>query len=125
VNHRYSPETKAEAIAAVLAGESVYTVAQRMGLPKSTVQGWKRANPLIASDPNGIEKKKALGEQVYGLLEDYIETLRIQVRVTRDEPWIKRQDADKLAILHGVLSDKAVRLLAAFRPPDSDAGGME
>lgn len=115
MKHPYPPEVKAAAVAAVMSGESVSGTARQFGVDPGTIRRWRSESGVDTAVVHQ-EKKRALGEQVYGLLEDYIETLRIQVRVTRDEPWIKRQDADKLAILHGVLSDKAVRLLAAFQP---------
>jgi transposase-like protein len=38
---------------------------------------------------------------------------------TRDKEWLGVQSAGELAILHGVLTDKAIRLLGALRTDDS------
>jgi transposase-like protein len=116
MNH--SPETKAAALASVLAGETVAATARAYGVDPGTIRRW-RSQAGVDTAIVQQQKKVAIGEQLYGLLEDYVETLRVQVRVTRDEAWIKKQDADKLAIFHGVLSDKSVRLAAALRPTDA------
>lgn len=114
----YSPDTRAAVLAAIAAGEPIAAVARQYGIARSTVQNWMASSHVSEYRTPAIQQKKAeIGQQVYGLLEDYIETLRIQVRATRDEDWIKKQSADSLAILHGVLADKSIRLLAAFRPP--------
>jgi transposase-like protein len=117
---QHSPETRAAVLAALAAGESVNRVSQQFGVSRRTISGWRDQAqlPTVAQ-----QKKVEIGQKVYELLEDYIETLRVQVRVTRDEAWIKKQTAGELAILHGVLSDKSVRLLAAFRPGTDDPGG--
>jgi transposase-like protein len=116
MNH--SPEIKAAALASVLAGETVAATARAYGVDPGTIRRW-RSQAGIDTAIVQQQKKVAIGERLYGLLEDYVETLRVQVVVTRDEEWIKKQDADKLAIFHGVLSDKSVRLAAALRPPDA------
>jgi transposase-like protein len=106
-------ETRAAVLAAIASGQSINSISQQFGISRRTITGWRDQAqlPTVAQ-----QKKQEIGQKVYELLEDYIETLRVQVRVTRDEAWIKRQSAGELAILHGVLSDKSVRLLAAFRP---------
>jgi transposase-like protein len=115
----YSPEVKAAALAAVLGGEAVASVSRRTGIGRATLIRWRNETGV---DRTAIaqQKKEAIGEQLYGLLEDSIAYLRYEVNATRDEKWIKRQDADKLAIYHGVVFDKSVRLAAALRPPERD-----
>lgn len=116
MNH--SVETRAAAVAAVLAGESLASVSRRTGIARSTLVKWRSSvlgdTPVISQ-----QKKEAIGEQLYALLEDSITYLRFEVRATQDEAWIRSQSADALAIYHGVVFDKAVRLAAALRPPDA------
>lgn len=119
---QHSPEVRAAVVAAVSAGNSVLATARQHGVHPGTVRRWRFEAGVNASVVHQ-QKKLDIGQKVYELLEEYIETLRVQVRATRDEAWIKSQSANDLAILHGVLSDKAVRLLAAFRPIED--GGDE
>jgi transposase-like protein len=118
----HTPQTKAAALAAILGGESINSVSRRTGIGRNTLTRWRTeagaSGTLIAQ-----QKKEAIGQQLYGLLEEYIAYLRFEVRATQDEAWIRRQRADALAIYHGVVADKSVRLAAALRPPtdgDSD-----
>lgn len=116
----YPPETRAAVLAAVASGQSVNSIAKQYGISHAAIRRWR---DIALAPPIGAQQKKqAIGEQVYGLLEDSIETLRVQVRAMRDEEWIKKQSAADLAILHGVLHDKARNVLAAFRPTAEGAG---
>ncbi len=116
----HPPEKKAAALAALASGESVRAVAQRLGLSRTTVAMWRDAAGL--NEPAAVvhEKRQALGEQVYELIEDSIRTLRVQLRVAADESWLKQQSAGELAVFHGVIADKTVRLLASLRPTSDD-----
>lgn len=115
MNH--SPETKAAALAAVLGGESMSSVSKRTGIGRNTLQRWR-----VEMGGNGSliaqQKKEAIGQQLYGLLEEYIAYLRFEVRATQDQAWIRKQRAHELAIYHGVIADKSVRLAAALRPDE-------
>jgi Transposase len=117
----YPPETRAAVVAAVLAGESVNKVSKRFGIGRATIVHWRDLAERPPASPALQQKKEALGEQVYGLLEDSIAALRFQLRATSNEAWIRAQSADQLAIFYGVLADKAIRLLAAIRPSGDDA----
>lgn len=114
----YAPETKAAALAAVLGGESLSSVSRRMGIGRNTLIRWRTE---YGADGAAIaqEKKEAIGQQLYGLLEDYIAYLRFEIRAVQDTAWIRKQRAHELAIYHGVVADKSVRLASALRPPDA------
>ena len=118
----HDPRTKAAALAGLATGESVHSVARRLGVSRSTVQRWRDGADLPRSGLVGPQKKQEIGEQVYGFLEESIETLTAQARFARDEAWLRRQSAADLAMLFGVLNDKTVRLLAALQPDPSGAG---
>lgn len=109
----YSDEIKAQVMAALLAGQSISSVAREYSIPKGTVSDWhKRARGV------GLEPTQKEGTAIDVLLRQYLEanleTLREQTKVFRDEKWLRRQGASELAVLHGVLTDKAVRILEAF-----------
>jgi hypothetical protein len=58
------------------------------------------------------------------LLRENLLTLAAQQEFFRNEDWLRKQSAADLAILHGVSTDKALRLLEAYRPGDgADDGG--
>lgn len=108
-------DVRAHAIADLISGDGVALVAERYDVPIPTVKEWQRSarrNRLV-DDP---QKKATLGELVYGYLETNLRALATQAQFSCDEDWLRKQDADSLAILHGVLADKAVRLLAALEP---------
>lgn len=109
---QYPPETRAAVLAAIASGQSLNSIAKQYGVSRRTVQLWRNEAhlPVVTQ-----QKKEVLGEQVYGLTEDSITTLRVQLRAAQDEEWIKRQSADSLAVFYGVVADKLIRILAAVR----------
>jgi len=104
----HSPETKAAAMAALLQGQAVVKVAEEYRLPESTVSRWKKDAREEAGRSDDV------GELLLDYLTENLRTLRAQVVTFRDPNWLKAQDADAAAVLHGVLTDKAVRLLEAL-----------
>lgn len=119
---KYSPETKAAAMAALLAGQSISQVASEYRIPPGTVKAWSvivRTHPAVvevASDATAATTKKAaeIGDLLITYLRANLATLEAQAIVFRDPDWLKKQDAAGVAVLHGVLTDKAVRLLEAL-----------
>jgi transposase-like protein len=110
----YEPARKAQAIAALTAGEPVHEVARSTGIPLGTLRKWRQEHggSLIESH----EKKAELGELVADYLEEVLTTLASQARHARESEWLNKQNAADLAIYHGVLTDKAIRILAALQP---------
>ena len=109
---KYSNETKAAVLAALLTGQSINSVAREYSIPKGTISNWKNRGV-----PN-LDAKKDIGELLIGYLEANLETLRAQVETFRDPAWLKKQTASDAAVLHGVLTDKAIRLLEALSVDD-------
>lgn len=105
----YSDETKAAVMAALLAGQSIGSIAREYNLPKSTISRWKNSDV----PQNGTQKK-----QIADLITDYLranlEALRAQAVMFSDHQWLAKQTASDVAVLHGVMTDKAIRLLEAF-----------
>lgn len=105
----YSDEEKAVVCAALLQGQSVNQTAKDYKIPVSTVSRWKK----IAYGTDGIQKPE-IAELLLGYLEDNLRTLRKQAVVFGDHEWLKDQGAQELAVLHGVMTDKSIRLLEAL-----------
>ena len=117
----YSDETKAAVMAALLAGQSINSAAREYNIPKGTVSRWKAE----AREVGGVRSERTQKDEVGPLLVDYLKanlrTLKAQVEVFGDPDWLREKDAQEAAVLHGILTDKAVRLLEAFgRETDSD-----
>ncbi len=109
----YTRQQKAEAIAAFFTGESITSVAARMGVPFSTAAGWKNS-ANTAADVIGEQQKDELGELVTEYVREGLSTLRLQAREFSQHGWLERQNAADVAILHGVLADKITRVLSAI-----------
>jgi len=113
MQREYREETKAAVLAALLQGQSMHAVARQYEIPRSTIQGWRDAAGL--GDSAGPRpKKKRIGELLLKYLEANLETLAIQQEQFQDKEWLKEQGASELAVLHGVLTDKAIRLLESL-----------
>lgn len=123
----YSAETKAAALAALLEGQGTSKVAADFKLPEGTVKAWRSrmqsgASPLRDVAPS---KRDAIGSLLVEYLHTSLETLKIQSVFARDTKWLEKQSAADIAVLHGVMTDKAIRLLealggtgdAALQPP--------
>jgi transposase-like protein len=116
-----SDTEKAAVMAALLAGQSVTSVAQQYNIPKGTVSRW---NKQAAEFHKNVPKKEAdlefIGDLLIELLKTEIQTLIFISRESRDSAWIKRQTADTLAVFTGVKHDKIIRMLEAFDSGNTD-----
>lgn len=117
----YEPETKAAVMAALLAGQGVTEIAREYRIPESTVSRWKK---LARAEAGRTED---IGELLMEYLTENLMTLRAQAIAFRDPQWLAAQEAQQAAVLHGVLTDKAVRLLEALEGsgvrPDPSTNG--
>lgn len=113
-------EVKAAAMADLLL-MSPAAVAAKYGLKPATVRAWKSmesaAQALAAlPEPGVITLKK---HRVTALMLEYLEAslnaLTAQAYVASDPEYINKQPASELAILHGVIADKSVRLVEALQ----------
>ena len=115
----YNDGRKEAATAALLAGQLPSEVAREYSIPVGTVKGWK-SKLKKDGQPVPTEKKEAVGELLVGYLEQNLKTLKAQSEVFADPEWIRGQDAQELAVLHGVLTDKTVRILEAMGGPGDE-----
>lgn len=104
-----SQEIKASVMSALMTGQSINSVAREYNLPKSTVSRWK--NEGVSQ--NGTQKKE-IGTLLLEYLTANLIALREQLIVFSDQTWLKKNSAENLAVLHGVMTDKAIRLLEAM-----------
>lgn len=66
------------------------------------------------------QKKEEIGGLIGDLLKTILGTLQIQAEQFRDRAWLKTQPASELAVLFGVLADKAFRILEAAEAAEQD-----
>lgn len=117
----YDEATKAAVMAALLTGQSIGQVAKQYKIPEGTVKYWKmqsRPNQLV--DP---QKKDFVGSLLFDYLVASLRSLRIQAEHFGDTDWLAKQSASDLAVLHGVSTDKVIRLLEALANPEGTSEG--
>jgi transposase-like protein len=117
VKRQYSDTEKAAAMAALMAGQSLNSVAAEYQIPEATLRYWKGRARAIPVDP---QKENVIGDLLIDYLEANLKALKSQAEVFTDKAWLSEQGASEAAILHGVMTDKAVRLIEAFSAHDSD-----
>jgi transposase-like protein len=112
----YSDQTKAAVMAALLTGQSISSVATEYKLPKGTVSGWRKqiATEIRAEATQKASESPTLDQLLFAYVTENMKTLREQSVFFRSVDWLKGQDASELAVLHGVLADKTIRLLEVF-----------
>jgi len=119
----YSEETKAQVMAALLAGQSVNSAAREYQIPKGTISHWRdtatgkvaeSAAAVDSSESDRTQKSPSLDDLLLSYVETNLVTLREQAQFFRDRQWLSRQQASELAVLHGVIADKTIRILEAY-----------
>lgn len=116
---RHGDETKAAVIAALLAGQSVSQVARDYSVSRRAVQIW-RDSAGVNRPPVSQEKQDEIGELVGNALRSFLVTVSVLSERTHDETWFREQSAADIAVLVGVLTDKAVRILEAVESAGSE-----
>lgn len=111
---KYSDDTKAAVLAALLTGQSITAVAKEYNIPKGTVGSWKSRELGDMSQAIATQKREDIGELLLEYLRETLVTLKAQAIFARTEEWLRKQPASELAVLHGVQTDKAIRLLEAM-----------
>lgn len=109
---KYSNETKAAVLAALMTGQSVSSVAKEYRIPKGTVSSWWSRSGGVAE--LATQKEGAIGDLLLDYLQENLKALRFQAVKFQDQTWLNRQSASDAAVLHGVMTDKAVRLIEAM-----------
>lgn len=117
----YSDETKAAVMAALLAGQSVSSIAKEYQIPKGTVSGWKEKAQGVVNQTTQKKESGEIGEALLRLLTTEIETLTQLSLASRDVTWVHKQSAADLAVFAGVKQDKLMRMLEAFGKSDDSS----
>lgn len=118
----YPSEVKAAVMAALLTGQSVSTVANEYKIPASTIRSWKSRQENGSSVATvATQKKEEIGDLLLAYLQTMLGTLRVQAEHFGDKVWLEKQGANELAVLHGVSTDKAIRLLEALAQSEGQA----
>ena len=112
MNRDYSPEVKAAVMAALLEGQSVRTVAAQYNVSKSTVGVWAKESKGVHIVQDS--EKKEIGDLLVEYIRASLASMKTQVEHFGDKTWLTSQEADALAVLHGVQTDKAIKLLEAI-----------
>lgn len=119
---QYSEQIKAQALAALLAGQAVGEVARTFGIPAGTLKSWKSRQlrgESVATVATDVRER--IGSLLLEYVEITLETLVAQQKAFRDEQWLREQSAAEVATLHGSSIDKVIRLLEGLA--DTDEGG--
>lgn len=124
----HGPETVSRVIADLLLSseKSQREIAEENGVSEGSVSMIKtRVLPVVFEEFEDI-KKADIGQLVEGYLRQSLATLTVQLEHFADRSWLYTQSAGDLGVLHGILHDKAVRVLAAAQAanalPAADAG---
>ncbi len=121
---RKRPEAvKAAVMAALKLGHSPERAAAEFTIPIGTVKSWMAAAGLRAAVQPQKPDNQNLGDLLVEYAREILTTLRAQVEHARNPDWLQQQNARDLAILHGVLADKTLRLLEAYGHGESDGAG--
>jgi len=114
---KYTDETKAAVLAALLAGQSINSVAKEYKIPKGTVSAWKNRGVAKKATQKKVDD---IGALLISYLQTNLKTLQKQAEFFSDEAWLRKQTASDAAVLHGVMTDKSVRLLEALGDASND-----
>lgn len=113
----YPPELKAQAISEWMAGASLNDLSQRLDVPKSTLQGWVAGRTRTEVVPKPNPEAESLDELAWGWAHGNFLASAAILRKAQDDSWLDRQSAHDLGVFYGIIADKQLRLLAAFKPP--------
>ena len=115
----YDSSVRQRAISALRDGHTVRQVASDLGITTRTLRRWRAALPEDEQAEivrrTALKKQADLGELIYGYLTTSLPSLTAQLRVMGDPVWIDRQNAREIAILHGMLWDRALRILTLLQ----------
>lgn len=110
----YPAEVQAAVMAALLAGQSVTSIAAEYKIPRGTVSGWKRKAGLMRPREMDAQLRVQIGDALLEYVVEALRTLSAQQIFFRDETWLHQQSASEIGVLHGISADKVIRLLEAL-----------
>lgn len=105
----HSPELRAQVVAAVHSGLSIREVARQFGLDATMVSRWVASGGVAGL---ATQKTETDVELVMAYFRAGFRAMIAQAEVLGDRDYCLAQDADKLAIAHGILGDKLAGVAA-------------
>lgn len=109
-------------MAALLLGRSLSDVARDFDMPRATVQTWKsrQYSGPVAVVASG--KKELIGDLILEYVANGLNMLNEQTKVMADAEWIRKQSAEQVGILHGIIADKITRILIGLAGGNANTG---
>lgn len=104
-----APEIKAKAIALLLDGNNAVFVSKETGISQPTIRKWARETPEV-----GEATADRIRSLIVHNLETQMEATAAIAEHAKDKEWLMQQDAQQLAVLYGVMTDKSLRILEAM-----------
>lgn len=108
-NKHHSDATKAAVTAQLLVGNSGRYIEQKTGVPRTTV---RRAAETITKRVD-VGKRRQIGDMLLELVAESVEGGIHAAGLLRNDAYIKGHSPSEVAVLAGVLMDKAFLILAA------------
>lgn len=119
---KYTDDTKAAVMAALLAGQSVSKVSEEFDIPRSTVGNWSAKLNQAGVPTVPDEKKEEIGERLVVLVHKMLDAQYAMLEVMAEKDYIRKQDIAELGMSFGVNNDKLDRILARLsNAPDDKA----
>jgi transposase len=116
----HTDETRAAALAALLEGQGVSQVAKVYRLPESTVRDLKKSIDSEKFAEVRAKKEESLASLIENHLRQSLSAAANIANQTTNADWLAKQDAEKLGVFYGILTDKAVRILEAGEAAQSE-----
>lgn len=116
----YDDALRGKVIADLLGGASISATAKVHGVPKGTVSGWWKKWQLEEKKPVGAPTMEdsavvaRLQQKLLRYVEANMDALIAQVELFGDKDWLRSQSATELGTLHGILTDKFIRVAERF-----------
>lgn len=117
---KYSDETRAAVMAALLTGQSVSKVAVEYDIPRSTVGGWSSKLNQAGVPAVSDEKKEEISDLLLVLTRKMIDAQIAMLEVMAEKKYLRKQDISELGMAFGVSNDKLDRILARMSNVSDD-----
>jgi hypothetical protein len=114
----YEPVVRYSALCMIIAGNSPNMIAEALGVSYQTIYSWKK-NLRGELEKLSEENRTQIQLSLFTTILKSQAALQAQLDVFTDKEWLRKQPAQELATLHGVVHDKSIRLLEAFAPDPS------
>ncbi|HEX7333419.1 MAG TPA: hypothetical protein VF290_18085 [Pyrinomonadaceae bacterium] len=115
----HSDETRAEVIAALLAGQGVNEISRQYKIPKATVSRLKNSLAAKQLEQVGTQKREQIADLIEGHLRQSLKAAAaLAEKVATNNEWFIKQNAADVGVLYGILTDKSIRILEAAEVGD-------